>query len=216
MVALTGLALFGFVVGHMIGNLQIFLGWEALNRYGAFLQGAGELLWIIRLGLLIMVLLHIYFTIQLRIESRGAREQKYAVTRYPAASFPARWMMLSGLMVLCFLIYHLLHFTVQVPAVNLLEPAINFREMHDAKARHDVYQMMVRGFQQPVISAFYVLSVGLLAMHLQHGIQSMSISLGLSSAKVREAWQKGGVALAWLIFLGYAVIPIAVLAKLVK
>jgi succinate dehydrogenase / fumarate reductase cytochrome b subunit len=215
-VALTGLALFGFVVGHLIGNLQIFLGPESINRYGAFLQGTGELLWVVRLGLLAMLVLHIVFTIQLRLENRAARGAKYAVTRYRAASTPARWMALSGLMVLCFVIYHLLHFTVQVPAVNLVPGGVNFEDLHDAKARHDVYGMMVRGFQVKVISLFYLLGVGLLALHLQHGLMSMCQTLGWNTGKLRPLWEKGGPAFAWLIFLGYASIPVAVLAGIVK
>ena len=215
-VALTGLALFGFVVGHLVGNLQVFLGAEAINRYGAFLQGTGELLWIVRIGLLVMVVLHIVFTIKLRLENRAARPSKYAVTSYRAATPPARWMALSGLMVLSFIVYHLLHFTVQVPAVNLTSPLVDFNTLHDAKARHDVYGMMVRGFQVPVVSAFYIVAVGLLALHLNHGIMSMFQTLGLNSAKVRPLWEKGGPAFAWLIFLGYASIPVAVLTGILK
>jgi succinate dehydrogenase / fumarate reductase cytochrome b subunit len=211
-VALTGIALFGFVVGHLLGNLQVFLGAEAINRYGAFLQSTGELLWLVRIGLLVMVVLHIVFTIKLRLENRAARDSRYAVKNYRAATFSARWMALSGLMVLFFIIYHLLHFTVQVPAVNLISPSLNFVDLHDAKARHDVYEMMVRGFRVPVVSAFYLLSVGLLAMHLNHGIMSMAQTLGLNSGKLRPVWEKGGPAFSWLIFLGYASIPVAVLA----
>ena len=213
-VAVTGLVLFGFVVGHMIGNLQIFLGPEPLNRYGAFLQGLGELLWVIRLGLLAMLVAHVFFTIKLRMESRSARGVDYAVTNRRAATLPARLMMLSGLMVLCFIVYHLLHFTVQVEAVNMT--GTNFVDLHDAKGRHDVYDMMVRGFKVPVISLFYLLGVGLLAMHLQHGIQSLFQTLGLNSAKVRPLLEKGGAAFAWVLFIGYASIPIAVLAGIVK
>lgn len=209
-VALTGLALFGFVIGHLIGNLQVFLGSpEPINRYGAFLQGLGELLWAIRFGLLAMVVLHIVFTIKLRIESRAARPAKYAVTQYRAATPPARWMMLSGLMVLCFIIYHLLHFTVQS-----VDPS--FLTLHDAHGRHDVYRMMIRGFSNPYASGFYILAVGLLALHLNHGIMSMFQTLGLNSAKVRPLWEKGGPALSWLIFLGYASIPVAVLTGILK
>ncbi len=215
-VALTGLGLFGFVVGHLVGNLQVFLGWEAINRYGAFLQGSGELLWIVRLGLLAMIVLHIVFTIKLRIENRGARDSRYAVKKYRATTLSARWMTLSGLMVLSFIIFHLLHFTVQVPNVNLISPALNFTEMHDAKARHDVYMMMIRGFQVPLISAFYLLGVGLLALHLNHGIMSMGQTLGLNTGKLRPLWEKGGPAFSWLIFLGYASIPVAVVAGVLK
>jgi succinate dehydrogenase / fumarate reductase cytochrome b subunit len=211
-VALSGLVLLGFVVGHLIGNLQVFLGPESLNRYGAFLQGTGEILWVVRFGLLAMIVLHIVFTIKLRLENRAARNERYAVTRYRATPAAARWMTLSGLMVLCFIIYHLLHFTVQVPAVNLISPATNFVELHDAKAQHDVFQMMVRGFRVPIVSFFYVLAVGLLALHLNHGIMSMGQTLGLNTGKLRPLWEKGGPAFSWIIFLGYASIPVAVLA----
>jgi succinate dehydrogenase / fumarate reductase cytochrome b subunit len=209
-VALTGLGLFGFVIGHLVGNLQVFLGSpEPINRYGAFLQGLGELLWAIRFGLLVMVVLHIVFTIKLRLENRTARPEKYAVTKYRAASSPARWMALSGLMVLCFIIFHLLHFTVQS-----VDPS--FLTLHDDKGRHDVYRMIIRGFKNPYASGFYIVAVGLLAMHLNHGIASMFQTLGLNSAKVRPLWEKGGPALSWLIFLGYASIPVAVLLDIVK
>ena len=219
-VALTGLALFGFVVGHMIGNLQIFLGPEPLNRYAFFLQNLGELLWVIRLGLLAMLVAHVVFTIKLRLENRAARGTPYAVTTRRAATFPARTMALSGLMVLSFIIFHLLHFTAQK-----IDPS--FLALHDEKGRHDVYRMMVNGFDGSIpnspkvfsiplgylSSAFYIVGVGLLAMHLNHGIGSLFQTLGLNSAKLRPLWVKGGVALSWLIFLGYASIPIAVLAR---
>jgi succinate dehydrogenase / fumarate reductase cytochrome b subunit len=209
-VALTGLALFGFVIGHLVGNLQVFLGSsEPINRYGAFLQGLGELLWVIRLGLLAMVVLHIVFTIKLRMENRAARDEQYAVTQYRAATIPARWMLLSGIMVLCFIVYHLLHFTVQS-----IDPS--YLTLHDAQGRHDVYRMMILGFSNPYASGFYIVAVGLLAMHLHHGIMSMCQTLGLNTGKLRPLWEKGGPALSWLIFLGYASIPVAILAGIVK
>jgi succinate dehydrogenase / fumarate reductase cytochrome b subunit len=208
-VALTGLGLFGFVVGHLIGNLQVFIGPEPLNRYAYFLQNLGELLWAIRLGLLAMLVAHVVFTIKLRLENRAARGTPYAVTTRRAATFPARMMMLSGLMVLCFIIFHLLHFTAQT-----VDPS--FLTLHDEKGRHDVHRMMILGFQSKAASAFYIVAVGLLAMHLNHGIGSLFQTLGLNSAKVRPLWEKGGVAFSWLIFLGYASIPVAVLTGVLK
>jgi len=214
-VALTGLVLFGFVIGHLLGNLQIFLGSsEPINRYGAFLQGLGELLWLVRLVLFTMLALHVVFTIKLRAENRAARGVPYTVTQRRATSPAARWMLLSGLMVLCFVIFHLLHFTVQVPAVNMVGQ--DFEKLHDAQGRHDVYRMMILGFSSPVASAFYIVGVALLALHLNHGIMSMFQTLGLNSAKVRPLWEKGGPTLAWLIFVGYASIPVAVLTGIVK
>jgi succinate dehydrogenase / fumarate reductase cytochrome b subunit len=208
-VASTGLLLVGFVVGHLVGNLQIFLGPESINRYGAFLQGLGELLWAVRLVLLLMFVAHIVATVQLRIENRKARPVRYAVTKHTRATFAARWMLLSGIMVLCFVIFHLLHFTVQ--SVDK-----SFLDLHDAQGRHDVFTMMVRGFSNKAASAFYIVGVGLLAMHLNHGFQSLFQTLGLSSAKLAACWTKTGQALSWLIFLGYASIPVAVLTGVVK
>lgn len=214
-VALTGLVLFGFVVGHLVGNLQVFLGSsEPINRYGAFLQGLGELLWAVRLGLLTMLVLHIVFTIKLRAENRAARPEKYTVTQRRASSPAARWMLLSGLMVLCFIVFHLLHFTVQVPAVNGVGQ--DFVKLHDAEGRHDVYRMMILGFSNPYASAFYIVGVALLALHLNHGIGSLFQTLGLNSARLRPLWEKGGPAFSWLIFLGYASIPVAVLTGILK
>lgn len=208
-VALTGLALFGFVVGHLVGNLQIFIGRDSINRYGAFLQGLGELLWAVRIALLLMLVLHIFFTIKLRVESRSARPVEYAVVNRKASSFAARIMVWSGLMVLCFLIFHLMHFTFQT-----IHP--EFRTWPDQLGRHDVYRMMVVGFEDVGASLFYLLGVGLLAMHLNHGLQSMFQTLGWNSAKVRPLLENGSRVVSWLIFLGYASIPVAVLTRFIK
>jgi succinate dehydrogenase / fumarate reductase cytochrome b subunit len=173
------------------------------------LQGLGELLWAVRLGLLFMLVVHIVATVQLRLENRAARPVKYAVTKRVRATFPARWMLLSGIMVLCFIVFHLLHFTVQSIDTSYLT-------LHDAQGRHDVFGMMVKGFSNPLASGFYIVAVGLLAMHLNHGFQSMFQTLGLSSTKLAPCWTKTSQALSWLLFLGYASIPVAVLAGLVK
>ena len=208
-VAVTGLLLFGFVVGHLVGNLQIFLGPDSINRYGAFLQGLGELLWAIRIGLLFMFVVHIVATVQLRLENRAARPVRYAVTKRVRSTFAARWMMLSGIMVLCFVIFHLMHFTTH----NIDR---SFAALHDVQGRHDVYRMMILGFSNQAASAFYIVGVGLLSVHLNHGFQSLFQTLGLSSAKLASCWIKTGQALSWLIFLGYVSIPVAVLTGVVK
>ena len=208
-VALSGLVLVGFVVGHMVGNLQIFLGRESINRYGAFLQGLGELLWAVRLFLLLMLVVHIVFTIKLRMENRAARPVAYAVTKRVAASPAARWMVWSGLTVLCFLIFHLLHFTAQT-----IDPS--FLHLHDEHGRHDVYQMMINGFLYIPATVFYVIGVGLLGLHLNHGFQSMFQSLGLNSGKLGPIWSRTGQIVTVALVVGYLSIPAAVLAGVVK
>lgn len=209
-VAVTGLVLLGFVVGHLLGNLQIFLGPDWINSYAEHLRNLGPLLWIIRAFLLVCVVLHIWFTIGLAIDNRRARPVAYAEKDYVKASFASRYMWLSGLVVLAFIIYHLAHFTFVVadPRLAALKP--------DPLNRHDVYSMMVYGFRNVIVSAFYILAMFLLMLHLTHGASSFLQSLGLNDKKLtpRLAWW--GRLFAWLIFAGYTSIPVAVLLGLVQ
>jgi len=207
--AVTGCALFLFVVGHLIGNLQIFLGPEAINRYGAFLQGLGELLWVVRLALLAMIVLHIASAVRLTAENREARGHGYAEYKPVGSSYASRTMMMSGLIIVAFVIYHLLHFTVQNQAINLTGK--NFLELHDEKGRHDVFAMMVLGFQHPLVSGFYILAMALLSLHLSHGVSAMFQSLGWKKSYYKPLLDNGARIIAVLIFAGYSIIPIAVL-----
>jgi succinate dehydrogenase / fumarate reductase cytochrome b subunit len=206
--ALTGLALFLFVVGHLAGNLQMFLGPEEINRYGDFLQTNLELLWPARIGLLVMVFLHIWSAIQLTVENRAARPQAYAQQEVVAASYASRTMFWSGLIIAAFIIYHLLHFTVQMQAINLTGKS--FVDLHDAKNRHDVYAMVVLGFQNKLVAGFYILAMFLLCLHLSHGLSAMFQSLGWKTPAYAPIIDCGARAVSWLIFAGYISIPIAV------
>jgi len=209
LMAITGLALVGFVIAHLLGNLQIFLGPEALNRYGHFLQTTPELVWPLRIGLLAMIVLHIVAAIALSRENRAARPVPYAHFEVVAASYASRTMFMSGIIIFVFIVYHLLHFTIQVPQINLTGQ--DFRTLEDAKQRHDIYAMMVTGYRNPFVSGFYVLGIALLSLHLSHGISSMFQSLGFGKRFDRLA-----MTIAILIFVGYISIPAAVLVGLVK
>ena len=214
LMAISGVVLVGFVIGHLVGNLQIFLGPEAINRYGHFLQTTPELVWPARIGLLVMVTVHIVSAITLARQNRAARPTAYANQQVVASSYAARTMLMSGLIVLAFIIYHLLHFTIQVTSINFTGQ--DFNALVDAKERHDIYRMMVLGYQRPLVSGFYVVAIGLLCLHLSHGVSSMFQSLGLSN-RVYEVWlSRLAVTLAVLIFLGYSSIPAAVLLGIVK
>jgi len=206
--AITGCALFIFVVGHMIGNLQIFLGWEAINRYGSFLQNLGELLWVARIGLLVMVVLHIVSAVRLTAENRAARGQAYVVFKPAGSSYASRTMMMSGLIIAAFIIYHLLHFTVQTQQINLTGK--DFHDLVDAKGRHDVFAMMVTGFSNGWVCLFYVVAMALLCLHLSHGVSSMFQSMGWKKGYYKPLLENGARLLAILIFAGYVLIPIAV------
>jgi succinate dehydrogenase / fumarate reductase, cytochrome b subunit len=206
--AITGGLLFVFVVLHLIGNLQIFLGAEALNRYGAFLQSNVELLWPARIGLLLLVALHIWSAVTLTIENRRARPVAYEMNKNTGSSYASRTMMMSGLIVAAFVIYHILHFTVQVKEINLIGE--DFLAMHDAKGRHDVFGMMVAGFSNPWVSLFYIIGMALLCLHLSHGVSAMFQSIGLKDGAWSAPINSFSKIAALLIFLGYVSIPISI------
>src|SRR3569833_393654 len=144
-VAVTGAILILFVIGHLVGNLQIFLGPRWINDYAQHLRDLGPLLWLVRIVLLVSVLLHIYFTISLAIDNRRARPQRYLEKENVKATFASRHMVVSGLIVLVFIIYHLAHFTV--PVADRRFAALK----QDPLGHHDVYSMMVYGFQNPYV-----------------------------------------------------------------
>lgn len=212
--AVTGFALLVFVVGHMVGNLQVFLGPNAINTYGHFLQSTPELLWSARLGLLAMIGLHLWAAITLWLENKAARPVPYGQFEPIGSSFASRTMLMSGLIIASFVIYHLLHFTVQVKAINLTGQ--DFVPLHDEKGRHDIYRMVVLGFSNPFVSFFYLLGVGLLCLHLSHGATSMFQSMGLKSAPLGRWIDRLAAVGAVVLFLGYSSIPLAVLTGLLK
>jgi succinate dehydrogenase / fumarate reductase cytochrome b subunit len=209
-VAVTGIILILFVIGHLLGNLQIFLGPDWVNGYAQHLRDLGPLLWVIRVFLLITVILHIYFTILLAIENRRARPAGYVDKDYVKATFASRHMVVSGLVVLAFIVFHLLHFTGRKfnPQFPLLK--------NDPLNHYDVFSMMVYGFQNVYVSAFYIVGLFLLTLHLTHGASSFLQSLGLNNKKLTPTLASGARIFAWLLFIGYASIPVAVLLGLVQ
>jgi succinate dehydrogenase / fumarate reductase, cytochrome b subunit len=214
LMAISGMALFIFVIGHMLGNLQVFLGPEAFNAYGHFLQSKPELVWAARSGLIVMVLIHIWAAIKLTAENRAARPQGYGSYKPVGSSFASRTMIVSGLILLAFIIYHLLHFTVQTKGVNLTET--DFRTLQDAQGRHDIHTMVIRAFKQPVVSLFYIVSMTLLCLHLSHGVSSMFQSLGWKNRKYGTFIDRFALIMAGILVVGYSLIPLAVLTGILK
>ena len=212
--AASGVCLLLFVVGHLVGNLQIFLGPEAINRYGHFLQSNLEVIWPVRFAMVGLLVLHVWSAAKVSRENKAARPMGYAGgPAAPAASYASRTMLMSGLIVAAFIVYHLLHYTVQAKAINLT--GTDFLTLHDEKGRHDVYAMVVLGFRQPLVAGFYIIAMALLCTHLSHGVYAMFQSLGIKVGwcpclpKCLAKW--GSI----LIFLGYVSIPLAVLLRLV-
>lgn len=208
--AVTGACLFLFALGHMIGNLQIFLPPEAINRYAHFLQSNLELLWPVRLVLLAFVILHVWSAVRLTAENRAARPVPYHSGHTPfAASFASRTMLVSGLIVGSFIIYHLLHYTLKIEAVN--GAAVTFASLQTPEGHPDVYAMVVAGFSVWYVALFYIIGVGLLCLHLSHGVSAMFQSLGLKNHVYGPFLDKAAAVVAVVLFLGYASIPASVL-----
>ena len=207
--AVTGLLLLGFVVGHLAGNLLVFGGRVAMNDYAEFLKSQGALIWVARGGLLAMFVLHMVSGIALARKNREARPERYVHEATVQANYASLTMIRTGLVVLLYVAYHLLHFTFGVTNPEHFALA-------DAAGRHDVFGMLVRGFQNPLISAVYLLANFVLAVHLSHGIRSAIQTFGWNHPTYNPAIRKGGPALAWVLFAGFASIPTAVLLGIVK
>lgn len=200
--ALTGLVLFGFVLVHMLGNLQIYLGQDAYNTYAHFLKSVPELLWPARIVLLGSVMLHIASGLRLAAINRAARPEPYRFKKYTKASFNSRFALTSGLVVLSFIIYHILHFTL-----GLTDPS--HYTLLDDKGRHDVYSMFIYGFQNIYVCGFYILSMVLLGLHLSHGVSSLCQTLGLNHPRLNGLINNLGPIFATVVVLGNVSMPIA-------
>jgi succinate dehydrogenase / fumarate reductase cytochrome b subunit len=204
--AVTGLGLIGFLAAHLLGNLYVFQGREALNAYAAWLKD-NPLLWPARIGLLGSFVLHTWLGISLARENRRARPERYAAgLREPLrVRLLSRRMALTGLVILAFVVFHLLHFTLGEVAID---PAIHARK--DDFGRHDVYGMVVASFRNPWIVGSYVIAMGLLGLHLAHAGQSFLQTLGIRYAYANLLLKRAGLSLVTAIVLGNVTVPVLV------
>jgi succinate dehydrogenase / fumarate reductase cytochrome b subunit len=202
--AVTGVILFGFVVGHMIGNLQVYLGPEALDHYGAFLRelGHGGALWIARATLLAAVILHIWAAVSLTLTSTAARPVGYRRHAWRESTYASRTMRWSGAILALFIAYHLLHFTTGT--------------VHPDFRHGGVYHNVITGFRVWPVSVFYIAAQLALGLHLYHGIWSMLHTLGLSHPRYDRLRSGVSTAFAFLVVIGNISIPVAVLAGAVR
>ncbi len=206
--AATGLGLIAFVVGHLLGNLQMFLGPDAINNYAAQLKSLGPLLWVARIGLLALILLHISMTVRLALRNRRANPVTNRRIERHASTRSSRYMIISGSFILIFVIFHLLHFTMGV-----VQPA--YADLTDADGRHDVYTMVVRGFQNWAIAGFYVVAMVMLLSHLTHATFSVFQTLGVLKIAQDSRAKTVAKAVALVLALGFISIPVAVLLRLI-
>lgn len=212
LMGLTGLLLFLFVVAHLTGNLLVFKGRDALNAYAQGLHDLGPLLWVMRAGLLGIFVLHIATAFRLNNRNHAARPVQYHAKQPLASTFASRYMMRTGLIVLAFVVYHLLHFTIGVFGAEHHVSAL----AADAEGRKDVFGMVVQGFSSPVLALAYVVFMALLGLHLVHGISSAFQSLGITRPRYRELVKKTGIALTLAIVLGNCLIPLSIMTGAVK
>jgi succinate dehydrogenase / fumarate reductase cytochrome b subunit len=208
LMALTGLALVGFVVAHMVGNLQIFIGQKVFNDYAAMLKGMPAVLWPARLGLLAFVFIHVATAISLSRQNQNARPKAYRAQTTVQASAASRYMFHSGIIILVFIGIHLAHFTL-----GYLQP--EFYEIQDQMGRHDVYSMVIHGFQTVPFSIFYIVAMICLGSHLSHAMASMFQTVGISGPSLTPKIEVAVKGLTALIVLGYISIPVSVLVGLI-
>jgi succinate dehydrogenase / fumarate reductase, cytochrome b subunit len=199
--AVTGVIAFGFVLIHMIGNMQIYIGASAINRYSRFLHSLGGGLWAFRIILAAVAVVHIIAATQVTLQSMNARPERYAKHRFRETTYAARTMWWGGPIIALFIIYHLMHLTF-----GTLHPMFS----------DNVYNNLVFGFQAPWVSAVYILANVLLGLHLSHGLWSMFQSVGLNHPK----WNRLRNGFAILFGFGIAAcnisIPVSILAGIVR
>jgi len=224
LVAITGFLLTLFVIVHLLGNLQIFLGRDAMNSYAHYLKSLGPLLWIVRGGLLAVFVVHLFLAMRLWKRSLDARPTPYKYQRFTKATWMSRSMWLTGLVILAFVAFHLAHFTfgwisrVDDGAGNM----VSYLDLKDAQHkqktgedRQDVYRMFIDGFRSVPIVATYLACMILLGLHLRHGVRSVFQTLGLNHVKYNFAFELLGYGVTGAVVLGNVLMPLAVLFKII-
>jgi succinate dehydrogenase / fumarate reductase cytochrome b subunit len=211
LMAITGIMLVLFVIGHMVGNLQVFLGPDKLNHYAHTLQSLGPILWIIRLVLLTTMVLHIWSAAVVVRMSVAARPVDYQKRKDLTTGFAARTMLVSGIVVALFIVYHVLHFTT-----GHIDMAGSYGQQLANGEGADVYAMVVQGFQHPLTTIVYVLATVVLCLHLSHGVSSLMQTLGFRNDANATKIDKVGPVLALIILIGNLSMPLAALTGLIK
>lgn len=202
LMAVTGIILFGFVLGHMLGNLQIYLGEEQLNHYAELLQANQPLLWAVRSVLLFSVAVHIVAAVQVWLRNRSARPVRYRVFKPPAVDYAARTMVWSGPIIALFIVFHLLDLTVGSANPDFI--------------RGEVYHNVIASFSQPLVALVYIAANLLLAFHLYHGLWSLFQTFGWDHPRFGPWRRIAAIFFAVLIGAGNISIPLAVLTGVVR
>lgn len=209
--AITGLLIVLFLFGHLSGNLLIFLGPDAMNAYGVDLRALlhGSVIWIARIGLVVVFALHIRAAIVLSSRNRKSAPTKNSKVEYRKSSLASRTMLYSGLLIAFYLLYHLAHFTWGLAHSE-------YYHYVDALGRHDVYRMVTDSFRNPVITVTYVLAMVVTGLHLNHAISSAFQTLGINNPRVNGLIRATGPTVALLLVLGFVSVPLSIILGVVK
>ena len=208
LIALSGLALALFVVFHMLGNLQVFQGQDALNSYAAFLREMPMALWSARLMLLAVVAAHIGLSVRLAVHNRRARPVGYVAHQYRQASMSSRTMALTGSLLLLFIVFHLLHLTA-----GMVDPSVH--NQLDVRGNRDVFGNVVHAFQNPVLVLIYLIGQAVLGLHLSHALSSSLQTLGMEHPMLDRLFRGAGPLVAMLVVAGNTAIVLAIAFGLV-
>ncbi len=210
--AVTGLLLVLFVIGHMAGNLQVFIGPAKMNGYAAFLKGTGELLWLVRLGLLVAVVLHILMAWQLTRIKQAARPIDYQTRAPQVSTLASRTMRWGGVLLLVFIVFHILHFTTG----TLFSFASQPDALYPSFSASNVYGNVMSAFHVPWVVAFYVVAMLFLMLHLFHGAWSSVRTLGLTKASHHPLNRRVPTVIALVVWLGFTAVPVAVFLGVIR
>jgi succinate dehydrogenase / fumarate reductase cytochrome b subunit len=207
--AVTGFVLVAFVCVHLLGNSSVFIGADAINAYAQKLHSLGPFVWVFRLVMLAAFAIHIFFGIQLTLENKAATPEKNVQIKRLKTGFGAETMIVSGLVMLAFVIYHLLHFTVRVTNPEIYVPLGDHGMV-------DVFVMMVQGFSSVLPVIIYLIGLFFLFLHVSHGIQSLFQTLGLSNDKSLPFMEMVSKVVGVILLVGYVSIPMLVVFGLIK
>ena len=212
LMALTGFVMVGFVLVHMMGNLQMFRGPDAINQYAHFLKTLpGVLLWGMRGLLIVAIGVHVWMAILLTKENRAARPQGYLQQAVVRATWASRTMGVSGSLLLFFIVFHVLHFTTRVifPEYQMED----YYTLSDGDVVFNVYQMVVDSFSKPWVTGFYIFAMGALCLHLSHAVWSMFQTLGWANTRTRPILKGLAKIYGWVIFIGFVAVPLGVISR---
>jgi succinate dehydrogenase / fumarate reductase, cytochrome b subunit len=216
--AVTGIMLILFVLGHMVGNLQVFAGPEKLNHYAHFLQSLGGALWLIRGGLLLIFVLHIWAALKVSAASRAARPVPYAAKKEDlVTTYAAKTMMVSGVIVALFVAYHILHFTTgSIDFTGTYAKGLPYYALADGTEVPNVYAMVIGGFQNLPTALTYIIANIILAVHLSHGAASLLQTFGFRNKHNKNTVKMFGIGVGLIVAVGNVIMPLSIMIGLVE